>query len=221
MSLVPAQEVTKYMDQLRDLGCGWAAISRETGIDERHLRHIYDQKWVHPSTAARILRVPSTAALDGADVPALGSIRRLRALQVMGWTNAMLGEETGLASDVITYLIQGRRERVKASSVRVIAETFNRLQLTPPTETIATKRARLRAERRGWAPPLAWDEESLDDPNAQPDMSKRKTLQRRPRSLFSEEYRELKDMGLIDERIAERMGITLYALQANLQRYAA
>lgn len=218
LGLVPAGEVAKHIEALRAVGIGWQRISGMADVRERHLQSIVArQKWVYPGTAVRILAVPITAhavQMDGSDVSNVGSVRRLRALQTMGYTHDMLAEHSGLCSHTINRIIMEKKFQVKAATARTVEELFSRLQLVPPPETVAIKRARLRAQRRGWAPPFAWDEDTIDDPNAEPDLGKNS------KTDWLEDYEELKAMGLDFDVIAARLGTNRVALQQRLRRVA-
>lgn len=94
-------------------------------------------------------------------VPALGTQRRIRALQRMGWPMKVLITEFGMQhigslTSIFTYDV------VKADTEARVREVFERLEATPGPSSIAAKRA----AGRGYAPPAAWDD--IDDPNESP-----------------------------------------------------
>lgn len=99
-------------------------------------------------------------------VPAIGSQRRIRALQAIGWRITDIADALGLASHrgVCAPLWQlMNRDQVRRSTAERIAELYDRWCMTPGP---AASRNRGLAERRGWLPPLAWDD--IDDPNERP-----------------------------------------------------
>ncbi|WP_295694431.1 hypothetical protein, partial [Lapillicoccus sp.] len=58
------------------------------------------------------------------------------------------------------------RDRISARAWRQVRQVYDRLSMTPgPSPT-----ARARAAARGYAPPLAWDDDTIDDPRALPDL---------------------------------------------------
>ena len=83
-------------------------------------------------------------------VPALGSQRRMRALQTMGWP---LGVRFGhvFDSDVIVQ-----------KTARDIAEHYNKHCMTQGPSKLAA----MWAKSKGYPPPLAWD--NIDDPDEDP-----------------------------------------------------
>lgn len=98
-------------------------------------------------------------------VPAVGYRRRLRALQALGWSYTRLAPLLGCN----TSTLHARTEATtvsRANHERMV-EVYDRLSMTTPIGT-HVERDRRRAQAKGWAPPLAWDDDSLDDPDAQP-----------------------------------------------------
>jgi hypothetical protein len=98
-------------------------------------------------------------------VPAHGAHRRIRALQALGWSlrdiNVELGcanRHTGFASTLL-----GEATILASTLERVIA-VYDRLSMTPGPSNLA----RAKAAAKGYPPPLAWDEDAIDDPRACP-----------------------------------------------------
>ena len=110
--------------------------------------------------------------------------------------------------------------------MNVTAETTKRIYdecwATAPTahnhhEQAGITRARTVAAHYGWVPPLAWDDDTIDDPGAHPDLGQPTGRDTRARV---EDAIELFDAGEIPERIAARLGITLSTLTQNVRRHA-
>jgi hypothetical protein len=104
-------------------------------------------------------------------VNAAGTHRRVQALVATGWSQAKLARRLGMTSANFGAMM--RRPQVTASTARATAAIYDVLWNQPPPETgqrekIAAGRARNHARARGWAPPLAWDDEQLDRPEAKP-----------------------------------------------------
>lgn len=93
------------------------------------------------------------------------------------------------------------------------------------TEELRTARAayerQLAAELKEHAArsvqPPTWDDDTIDDPGAQPDLGQPTGRDTRARV---EDAIELFDAGEIPERIAARLGITLSTLTQNVRRHA-
>lgn len=97
-------------------------------------------------------------------VPAIGGIRRLQALAAIGWSSTELAGPLGTSS---TNVLQFRRGRTLTMTRQVherIAAVYEQLSGTPGS----SNRVRDHARRSGWAPPLLWEDDTIDDPAAGP-----------------------------------------------------
>lgn len=122
----------------------------------------------------RILAVPvpegqpenqNLAAID-----ATGAHRRLQALVVMGWPAEELARR--LAVHDLWLVRTFRRQRVSFAVAARVRDLYDELWNARPELhgvcPAAAEEARLWARVEGWGSPLAWDEETIDDPSAQP-----------------------------------------------------
>lgn len=102
-----------------------------------------------------------------------GAIRRLQALHAVGWSFEALATHLGTSRQYMSQLANGKRRGggVYAWTGDRIAALYDELWDRPPVGAAAL-RARLHAQRVGWVPPLAWDEETIDDPAAVPNLGK-------------------------------------------------
>lgn len=103
-------------------------------------------------------------------IDATGSKRRIQALVALGWTYPAIAEEMGTSADLVHKLLN-RYEVIRRDIAEKIAETYEQMSMTlPPRETRQQKRdasyALTVARKRGWVPPLAWDD--IDDPDERP-----------------------------------------------------
>lgn len=97
-------------------------------------------------------------------VPAVGTQRRIRALMVLGWTSRDIAERCGWTTpQAVTELLTARRF-LQRSTAALVAATYEQLSMRPGPSA----QNRLRAERKGWPPPLAWD--NIDDPDELPNL---------------------------------------------------
>lgn len=104
-------------------------------------------------------------------VPALGSIRRIHALQALGWSARLIGEHAGYSDQWAPAIL--RRRYLSTSTAAKVSAVYDALSMrTPPTRTaserMAVGKTRAYAARQGWLPPLAWNDEDLDRPEARP-----------------------------------------------------
>lgn len=104
-------------------------------------------------------------------VDATGTVRRIRALQRLGWSLRTISLAAGRAETWAGSLARVRSvSPATAATVRALYDDMS--MRLPPTRTwqerSAVTKARNHAERAGWPPPLAWDEDAIDDPGASP-----------------------------------------------------
>lgn len=128
----------------------------------------------------------------------IGTVRRLQALGWLGWTRAEIYRRAGL------YLVHGGKtlgSLVRESTADAIARVYDDLWDCPPLETEETKSVRSLARELGWAPPLAWDDETLDDPEARPE-----GLGNVPPLTVREQVIELLEIGCSVREIPSRVG---------------
>jgi hypothetical protein len=98
-------------------------------------------------------------------VSSIGTRRRLRALAAIGWTFGEIGTELGgWNHTTVQKLASERSDQCWLSTVQAVRGVYDRLSMTPGCSAYA----RNRAARQGWLPPLAWDDEMIEDPDYVP-----------------------------------------------------
>ena len=113
---------------------------------------------------------------DTAGPTALGVRRRLRALTARSWSPQALADQTGIAAPLISSLL-GRNPRDLSPDQRLaIANAYDKIwDHDPPARTRdqreACELARSLAASRGWAPPQAWDDAQIDQPDGRPSLN--------------------------------------------------
>lgn len=142
-------------------------------------------------------------------VPAYRALRRLQALQRLGWSIPVLATRLGLHHQSVYDI--GRAPTLYRSRYDKIAALYEELCMTCPTGTNQGERsgitkARRHAERMGWPPPLAWDD--IDDPDEQPTGIRTNDT----RDLLAE-WHDLRDAGESIEHAATRLGVTVGAIE--------
>jgi transcriptional regulator with XRE-family HTH domain len=216
-------QLRRRLETLLAAGVPAAQIVLDAGINRQTIQWIlsgraeagvppgYRIGWAH---AARIRAIPIPAGLhagapDYSLVAAVGTVRRLRALVAAGHPVAELAERLGVGQETVAGLLDDRADGVVAALARSVASMFDALQMRPGTSQAAKKFA----ASRGWLPPLAWDEEALDDPEATAHRGGGK------RTGFVELYTEMRMLGFSDQRIAERLGVKPASLLRQIDRY--
>lgn len=178
--LVDAEPVRAHVRSLQDGGMGWRTIAARAGVNGSVVKKLLwghaargqsPAKRVRPETAQRLLAVRLELA-NHAKVPSIGTQRRLQALVALGWSQSKLAAELGLTPANFGTTIH-HSGQVYESTARAVRELYERLWHTPPPEEshrdkISASRARSTAAGNGWAVPMAWDDDTIDDPHAQP-----------------------------------------------------
>lgn len=110
-------------------------------------------------------------ALYPSSVPVIGTRRRIQALQALGWSRAEIARRMGYGGQGGELrAIMATSSTVNRATAAKVEAVYAELSMTRPTGQGAA-RARTRAARHGYAPPLAWDD--IDDPNERPNYGTR------------------------------------------------
>lgn len=200
-------EVRAHVQQLLDNGWWMAEIARESGVPRSNLQKILTvSKSTHKDVARAILAVPVVPILRiplGDRVPALGSMRRLRALAWLGHPWKDVSKHTGITSDRLGVIANNRIDVIRPDEAQAIAAAYRVLSTTPGRmKQIATW-----ARNQDWRGPLAWD--AIDDPDAKPETGHVDELAAsRKRKVYADPARvaRLTAEGLSAEQIAQRLG---------------
>lgn len=163
-----AEPVRARLRELRAAGATWRQIEQATGIVYTRLTQLVteDRPTVWTATARKVMAVrPEQIAVTPRHVPVLGSLRRVRALMALGHPAAHIAATAGLCPQAVSEILNQRFPTIPASHHTALVAAYNRLW--SHLGSSARNLARARAE--GWAGPLQWDDESLDDPDGFPD----------------------------------------------------
>lgn len=133
-----------------------------------------------------------------------GTTRRLQALAALGHSGTALAAELGVARQRILE-IRNTRLQIRRETAAQIADLYDRLSMTPGDSEVTKGRA----AAKGWAPPLAWDDEAIDDPAAQP-----VTAEGRSRGRVDlDDVKHLERFGVSRDEIARRMNVAPEAIE--------
>ncbi|WP_017974344.1 hypothetical protein [Actinopolyspora halophila] len=97
-------------------------------------------------------------------VPITGFRRRAHALAYMGWGMKDQARMMGYGPGTVETVTRRHSQTVSVRLDDAMRALFDRLALQPGPNPVAAGVAR----KRGWAPPLAWDDDTIDDPAARP-----------------------------------------------------
>ncbi|MEV6332638.1 hypothetical protein [Streptomyces sp. NPDC051909] len=124
------------------------------------------QRGINTDVARRVLAVrdlPPPAFPRHGHVTDIGLLRRLRALCTAGWTLAAIAQASAVTSKTLTEFARTRTSTPAVRSAVLAAWALLSHRPGPSAQ------ARRYAAARSWDPPLAWDEDSIDQPDAAPD----------------------------------------------------
>lgn len=155
-----------HVAALRFLGWTWEGIAQAAGLSNHVARliHLGQTQQVWPETERALLAVPAVPFGSHRGIDSTGTRRRVQALGWMGWSYAVVAERAGTTEKTLATLIRPTRQISYALAARVAA-VYDELCMTQGPSNITAGRAR----GAGHAPPLAWDEHTIDDPAANPD----------------------------------------------------
>jgi len=171
---VPAGPAADLVRQLIAEGYSRTQIAAATGCSRSEIDDLANGRpTVHRDIAARILqtqiradRLPAQSSID-----ATGTRRRLQALMVASWPQHHLAARLGTTDATVRNLLQS--PQVTVAKARAVRALYDELWRAAPADhgidAQARSRARNHALRSGWAPVGAWDDDTIDDPGAQPD----------------------------------------------------
>ncbi|WP_050506943.1 hypothetical protein [Streptomyces rimosus] len=225
---VNAAPVRTHLHRLQACGLGLRRIAQVAGVDRKRLQAILNgrpergtppQHQVRPRLAQAVLAIEPTEELlaPATAIDATGTRRRVQALVAAGWPQARLAAHLRMAPGSITALLA--RERVCVRTARAVRALYDRLWRADPHQlgvgAQAYSRARNQARSRGWAPVGAWDDDTLDDPAAVPNIGDARELTRSERAAVRrDEITHLASFGLSSHEIAARLGLTTASVGA-------
>ncbi|ORA24939.1 hypothetical protein [Mycobacterium aquaticum] len=231
---IPAAPVLAHVKALLDAGHTPSTIAHQAGIETRRVttllgahsergatRQAGYERRVYRRIAEPILAIPIP---EGMFVPALGPVRRLRALVRIGHAFHAIAAELGLGytGRDLAELALGRPEIIDAELADALVALYDRWHYVPGESVEARELGR----EHGFAAPLAWaidDDDtagSIDDPTAEPvgvDRPDRRRWRPVPAD-FPEVVAEHRELGRFDEEIADSMGLALNTFAKRLHR---
>ena len=216
--LVDAEPLRQHVEMLMDAGMSSWDITLAAGWKSRNaLADALTRKRVRPQTMQRILAVKPQSDRRNRYVDATGSRRRLQALAINGWPYRILTERVGdMDPQTIGHIMSGRTRTIRAWTADAVANLYDELWSVPgpsrKSTTIAT--------RKGWMPALAWDDDTIDDPNAEPHGAGW-TPRARDRAALVEDFIEMRRNGTTFAGCAMRLGMTEQSLERALYRAKA
>lgn len=208
---MPLPAVRAHIDLLVAAGWSLQQIGYAANLEHSSLRWIYSrsENYVNARIGRRILaiRPDQLANATTGMIPAAGTLRRMQALMVMGWTHADISARVGFE----TRTFRPKHVLVRAQAAQAVRSVYDELSMRPGPST----ETRRRAIRWGYLSPLAWDEDGphgIDNPTALPNAG------RPPRPVHIDDVAWLLRCGLYGEALAGRLGIQLDSVEAVCRR---
>lgn len=219
---VTADIVRVRCEQLRDAGLPDKQIARLAGVTALTVKNIIDGKYstVRIDTHRQLMavKVPTHSnarhvVTHGIRIDSTGTLRRLRALIALGYTQRYLAGRMNMLEANFSVVILGVKPKVEAGTARAAEALYEELSGTPPTRP--SKRSLARAKKLGWLPPLRWDDDKIDDPKARPARQKPNVTFDRAQETADRRARvqHLTRCGWSAPRIAAHLGITERTVQ--------
>lgn len=98
-------------------------------------------------------------------IDGIGTRRRIQALWAIGWTSQHITEACGWGTPQAVTEVVAVRRAVFASTAETVARVYEQMSMTPGPSI----KNRREASRKGWLPPLAWD--NIDNPSVTPNLA--------------------------------------------------
>jgi hypothetical protein len=228
----PAEPVRQHVQAVRATGMSCAGIVRHTGVNSGTIDHLLYGKAPYPPAVK--IRTENAEALlaywprlddydDGAIIDATGTRRRVQALAALGWPSNAVQQRV----DHITLKAVERlrvNERVTARTARAVRDLYSEVSGKPAehygvTPWIAA-RTRTYAVKHQYAGPMAWDDDTIDDPQAKPDFGEELNFHERAQ-LRREEIIHLAWCGHQPEQILDRLDneVSIATVRAVVQEW--
>ena len=213
--LIDATPARRHVEHLLAAGFTVRGIAEAAGASPSTISRLCnpDKASVNRRLAARALAVTPEALRrrrnPQAFVPAIGARRRLQALLALGHRHRHcdLTARLGFSSDrVLSHPGQLISQRTYVSVAALYVDLWDVPGPSPGTAT--------RARRLGYAPPMAWDDDAIDDPAAVADLGAP------ARGIDLREAEWLARQGLDHIAVAARLGIAPQSLATAQRRHA-
>lgn len=162
---VEAEPTREKLQGFIDVSVPLRALSRATGISDTGISNIVAGRnsRVQRATAERVGQLKLADIYSQAEgmVPRVGAVRRVEALLALGHNHAAIAAAGARDTSMLLY---SPGELITVGRWQQVRDAYDKLSMTPGDSTLT----RQRAESRGLAPPLAWDEADIDDASARP-----------------------------------------------------
>lgn len=173
---VDAQRLIPHLTRLKAAGMTDKSIANAAGLTQDAVTGVLRRRYGHITrrVAAALLSVEPQDP-DVGLCPSFPTARRLQALGAIGYSSSDISAGCGLSPTMVRFLTKGSRPNVTVRTDRVVAAFYDAHSMIPLTGWKAD-RVRRESAAKGWAPPLAWDDDAgpngLLNPQAKPSRGK-------------------------------------------------
>lgn len=198
-------------------------LSTRTVVDLIYAPKNSKRTWISAETAQRLRSATFDldALPDSCRVLSIGSIRRVQALALQGHSRGSLARRAGMSLAALNASLQ--RPTISIALAREIRDLYAQLVETPGSSSHATRLA----VSAGWSPSHAWDEESIEDPRAEPvheldvidEVAIARVLSGIPTPLTRSEFLEAIHRGTQAGMSTEQLGRLLGRTDRTISRY--
>lgn len=171
---VDSAPIREHLEKLNAAGISIGRVSELTGISRNGLIQVLKGRTRRAlqTTSVKVLAIrpdPVRFGHPNGRVPALGAARRIQALCAIGYSMEDIGARIGVHRTNIGMYASGKWQLMSRRLFTAVLDLYEDCWDQPG----GNERAARKAAERGWVPPLAWDDDALDDPAAVPDTGKR------------------------------------------------
>lgn len=213
---VPAAPITAHIALLYASDMTTGQIAHASGVSastiKDHASGLFPT--IRRTTAVKILAVTPLQPTAVGFVPALGTIRRLRALYAAGHGSHQINAaQPELQIRSVEYIVAGTRSQVSVANRDAVAAVYRTLSNSGGQ----SPRAKQRAETEDWAGPEYWDEEDFENPAFTPALK----VTAKAAEVIAEDAAWLIEHGLDRDLAAKRIGKSRFYIDRALREAAA
>lgn len=204
---VPLEKVRAHVLALHDLGMSLTMIAERAGVSKHFPTSVFHGE--HKGTVCRTVPSLRVLAADHTPVPAMteclsiGAVRRLHALQAIGWPTSYLSGRLGLTQSTVAKYSTSARMRYKRWAE--IRDLYEELSMTVGPAPKAAGWAR----KMKWQTPIEWEGYDIDDPRVEAPLVRKlsRDFLQQERAEIREEILRLEGEGWTPPMISRRLQI--------------
>lgn len=176
---VDAEPIRAHLRSIQETGLPLRVATERMGLSPSAVHYVLwgdgnhgPGKQVRRETAEAVLGYWPTLDHfpDSARIDPTGTVRRVQALEVLGFGRLMIGSRVGMPRASFSRALRG--QRVTAQVARAVQAVYDLWWNQRPEDHGVRQwiadRTRRTAAAQGYVGPLAWDDDTIDDPKAVP-----------------------------------------------------